>query len=215
MAWFGAKTAYSRTDTLERASRAQGRGRKKKAIAEYRKVLEHEPENAKVLTSLGVLLAQTKQPAEAWKSFVAAAESYKKQGFVDRQYSVYVQATSFMPKEVELWETLAKINVQRNRKPDAVKVLLDGRRHFSGKKLRPFAIRLLKLALSIEPWQFETSLELARLYKKDGKADQAKGLLEGLAQRYANSKRRMRKIRGLLFRWSPTPGNAWRWLRGR
>ena len=103
------KEVYDRTDSMERAAKAAGRGRRKKAIAEYRKVLEHEPENPQVHSKLGVLLAETKQLPEAWKSFVIAAEGFKKQGFADRQFSVYSQATRYMPHEVELWETLAKL----------------------------------------------------------------------------------------------------------
>ena len=211
MAWFGDKTAYNRTETLDRAAKAHTRGNKKKAIAEYRKVLEHEPENAQILQKLGQLLAQTKQNAEAWKCFVAAAEGFKKQGFVDKQYGVYSTATTFMPREVELWETLARINVSRNRPADAVKVLLDGKKHFGGKKLRPFAIRLLQLASRIEPADFSTHYELAMLYRKSGDAAKARAVLETLAGRHRGSK--LRRVRGALFRLGPTPGAAWRWLR--
>lgn len=210
MALFG-KELYDRTDTLERAARAAGKGKRKKAIEEYRKVLSHEPENPQIHSKLGILLAETRQYPEAWKSFVAAAEGFKKQGFADKQYSVYAQATRYMPHEIELWETLGKLNVNRGRKPDAVRVLLDGRRHFKSKKDRPMAIRLLKLALDIEPWDFQPSFELAKLLYKEGDRDGAKRIFDGLTSRYRG--RKTRRVRGAQFRLSPGPITALRWLK--
>ncbi len=211
MAWFGDKTHYSRTDALDRASKAQGRGKRRKAIEEYRKVLEHEPENSSVLAKVAVLLAQTRQFPDAWKTFVAAAESFRKQGFVEKQYATYRQAAGFMPREVELWETLARLDVERGRSPDAINVLLEGRRHFRRRKLRPYANRLLRLAIKIEPWHFAATFDLARLLRRDGDLTEARRLLEGLAHR--NRGRKLRRIRGALFAISPTPAAAWRWIR--
>ncbi|HVO29990.1 MAG TPA: hypothetical protein VMV18_04615 [bacterium] len=211
MAFFRDKTHYSRSDAMERAAKAAGRGRKKKAIEEYRKVLANEPENAAVLTKVAVLLAETRRYPEAWKGFLAAAESWKKQGFVDRQYAVYRQAADYMPREPELWETLARIDLERGRAPDAVKVLLEGRKHFRKKKLRPFAVRLLRLATKIEPWHFEATFDLAALMRKEGDKREARRLLEGLVERARG--RRLRRVRGALFSMSPTPAAAWRWTR--
>src|SRR3954471_21435786 len=170
MAWFRDKTHYSRADSMERASKAQGKGKKKKAIEEYQKILAHEPDNAQILTKVAVLLAETRKFPEAWKSFVAAAESWRKQGFVDKHYATYRQAVDYMPREVELWETLARIDVERKRMPDAAKGLLEGRWHFTGRARSAFAIRLLRLATKIEPWQFEATFDLAKLLAKDGDA---------------------------------------------
>src|SRR4051812_5337522 len=163
MAWFGDKTHYSRADSMERASKAQGKGKKKKAIEEYQKILAHEPENAQVLTKVAVLFAETRKYPEAWESFVAAAESWRKQGFGEKHYATYRQAVDYMPREVELWETLARIDVERKRVPDAVKVLIEGRSHFTGRAMREYAIRLLRLATKIEPWNYEATFDLAKL----------------------------------------------------
>jgi tetratricopeptide (TPR) repeat protein len=205
------KRIYDRGDVMARAMKAEGRGKRKKAIAEYRKVLEHEADNPAILVKLASLLAQTKQLDEARLKFVVAASVYEKQAFDDKSLAVYRQAVTYLPKRVELWEHIAELDVRRERAPDAVRDLLEGSAKFSRRAERQSAIRLLRMAVKVEPWQFEATMKLARLLAKEGAKPEARGLYLGLCQR--NRAARLRKARGALFRMSPTPGAAWRWLR--
>lgn len=213
MGLFRDKTHYDRTGSMDAASKAQGKGNRKKAIGEYRKVLAHEPENFAVHGKIAILLAESKQLGEAWDSFVAAAEGFKKKGFDEKALALYQQATRYLPREVELWETISAMHVSKGRPADGIKVLLDGRRVFSKKKLRPMAVRLLEKVRKIDPWHFEATIDLARLRAKDGNRNGARQLLEGLASR-EKKKKKLRRVRAALFRLSPTPVAAWRWLRG-
>jgi tetratricopeptide (TPR) repeat protein len=210
--WFGfGKPTYSRSESMTRAAKAEGRGKRKKAIAEYRKVLAQEPDNPVIQVKLASLLAQTKQPDEARLKFMAAAESYEKQAFDDKALAVYRQAVTFLPKRVELWERIAQLDVKRERGPEAIRDLLEGSRKFRRRRERQSAIRLLRMAVKIEPWQFEATMSLARLLRKEGARPEARRFYEGLCQR--NRSLRLRKVRGAMFRMSPTPGAGWRWLR--
>jgi len=210
MSLFG-KSAYNRSESMTRAAKLEGRGKRKKAIAEYRKVLAQESDNVAILVKLATLLAQTKQHDEARLKFGAAAEIYAKQEFDDKALAVLRQAVSFLPKRVELWERIGQLDVKRERIPEAIRDLLEGARHFRRKKERQSAVRLLRQAVKVEPWQFEATLELARLLRKSGARPEARKLYEGLCDR--NRSVRLRKIRGAMFRMSPTPGAALRWLR--
>jgi tetratricopeptide (TPR) repeat protein len=207
---FGKRT-YDRADSLARASKALGRGRRKQAIAEYRRVLEQEPGNPIILAKLAVLLAETKQLAEAREKFSSAGERYEKQGFPEKALAVYVQATAYLPRQVELWETISGLNLARSRRADALAALLEGRRHFRRRRERPLAIRLLRQATRIEPWHFDASFDLARVLAKSGAAAEADRLFAGLCER--NRDTELRRVRGAIFRRSPTPSAAWRWLR--
>jgi tetratricopeptide (TPR) repeat protein len=210
MSLFG-KSIYNRSESITRAAKLEGRGKRKKAIAEYRKVLAQESDNVAILMKLATLLAQTKQHDEARLKFGAAAEIYAKQEFDDKALAVLRQAVSFLPKRVELWERIGQLDVKRERIPEAIKDLLQGSKHFRGRKERQSAVRLLRYAVKVEPWQFEATLELARLLRKSGARPEARKLYEGLCAR--NRSVRLRKIRGAMFRMSPTPGAALRWLR--
>jgi tetratricopeptide (TPR) repeat protein len=101
------KRPYDRADSLSRASKALGRGRRKAAIAEYRRVLVQEPNNAVILAKLAALLAETRQLPEAREKFNAAGERYEKQGFPEKALAVYVQAAAYLPRQIDLWETIA------------------------------------------------------------------------------------------------------------
>lgn len=210
MPLFG-KPTYDRSATLARAAKLESRRKRKKAIAEYRKVLAQESDNVAILVKLATLLAQTRQLDEARQKFGAAAEIYEKQAFDDKALSVLRQAVSFMPKRVELWERIGQLDVKRERPPEAIRDLLEGSRHFRRKKERESAIRLLRQAVRVEPWQFEATLGLARLLARSGARPEARRLYAGLCER--NRARRLRVIRGAMFRMSPSPAAAWRWLR--
>ncbi len=210
MGWFG-KPTYDRSQSMSRAAKAEGRGKRKKAIAEYRKILAQEPENPAVLVKLAGLLAQTKQLDEARLKFMAAAEIWEKQAFDEKALSVYRQAVTHLPKRVELWERIAQLDVKRERIPEAIRDLLEGSGKFRRRSERQSAIRLLRMAVKVEPWQFESTMSLARLLAKEGARPEARRLFEGLCER--NRALRLRKVRGAMFRMSPTPAAGWRWLR--
>ena len=210
MGLFG-KAKYNRSVSISRAAKAEGRGKRKKAIAEYRKVLAQEPDNAVIMVKLAGLLAKTKQLDEARLKFLAAAEGYEKEAFDDKAVAVYRQAVSHLPKRVELWERLAQLDVKRERPPEAIRDLLEGSRQFRKRSERQSAIRLLRMAVKVEPWQFEATMRLAKLLSKAGARPEARRFYEGLCER--NRAKRLRRVRAAMFRMSPTPVAAWRWLR--
>jgi tetratricopeptide (TPR) repeat protein len=210
MGWFGEKV-YDRSETLARATKFERRRQRKKAIAEYRKVLAREPDNPVLLVKLGALLARTKQPEEAGKRFLAAAQIYERQAFDDKALSTYVQAASFLPERVDLVEQIARLNAKRGRKVDAIRALLDAAARQRGRKRRPNAIRLLREVAKIEPWHLVATLELARLLRRQGERAEARKLYEGLCAHTRGA--RLRKARAAWLRMSPTPAAAWLWLR--
>jgi len=210
VALFGRRT-YDRADSLARASKALGRGRRKQAIAEYRRVLEQEPGNPVILAKLAALLAETRQLAEAGEKWNAAGKGYENQGFPEKALAVYTQATTYLPRSLELWETISGLNLARSRRADALAALLEGRRHFRRRKQRPLAIRLLRGAVRIEPWHLEATLDLARLLAKSGGRAEADRLYQGLCERKRD--KHLRRVRGAMFRRSPNPAALWRWLR--
>jgi tetratricopeptide (TPR) repeat protein len=209
--WFRRQKSYDRFALLAAAEKARAKGKVRKAIAEYRKVLEVDPSDYETHGKLAPLLAERRQLAGAWKSFVAAGEGYTRDMHEDKALSIYMQAARYLPYQLEVWKSIARLQVGRGRPPDAVKALLDGSRHFRRRNHRPEAIRLLRLACEIEPWHFEATYALARLLAKVGERREAWQLLEGLAERMKGRNRR--RACATLFRMSPSVVGAWRWVR--
>ncbi len=204
------RSNYDRGETLARATRAEGRGRSKKALAEYSKLLEREPENTAVLAKVALLLARTGRNDDALRKFAICAQLFEKQGFVEKALAVYRQAAGCIPRRPELWEQIARLNVERDRQPDAIRALLDGRAQLRKRRFRRPAIRLLRQVLELDEWHYEATLDLARLLAREGQRREAIALCERLCERKRGPQ--LRGTRAMLFRLSPTPGNARRWL---
>lgn len=212
MALFGKKKdEYDREEILREAARLEAKGNRKKAIAEYQKVLRWEPENSVLQGKLAVLLAENKQLPEAWGAFSTAANGYIKEGFYDKAISVYTKAASFFPQKFEVWDNIATLQLKEGRKPDAVKACLDGWSHLRKLVFHQQATHLLRKACEIEPWHFEATFDLAQLLLRTGGREEARSLLQGLATRQRG--RNLRRVRRVQFNLFPTPAAAWRWLR--
>jgi tetratricopeptide (TPR) repeat protein len=160
---------------------------------------------------VAALLGESGRAAEAWPHFVTAGEAYARDGFYDKAIAVYVRAAAFLPAKVELWLSLADLNLRRQRKGDAFKACLDGRRCFRRLEQHQQAGQLLRRALEIEPFHVDTTLDLARVRRRAGQREEATRLLQGIAAR--NRGRTLRRIRGAQLRLRPTPAAVWRWLR--
>lgn len=201
---------YSRSETLGAASKARSKRRWKVAVACYREVLEHQPDDADVHAKLAPLLVKVGERTQAWRSFEAAAESYRKRGFEKRAAAVYASAISELPEHVDGWERLAVLQVAMGLRRDAVETLLRGSAQFRAKRTLEIAVRMLTNAFEIEPWDFDVSMALADGLRRSGDKAHAKQILEELVERAVGKSRR--KVRKLLFKTSATPTNAWRWL---
>jgi tetratricopeptide (TPR) repeat protein len=202
---------YNRAASLAAAQKAVAKGRVKRAIAEYSRILEHQPDDFEVRGRLAPLQAKRKLLDAAWSNFKAAAQGYERDGFLEKALSVYRQAAHSLPDRSGLWEMLADLHLQRHHSADALAALREGAWHFGSRSTRHTAIRLLEKAHRIAPEDFETGLELGRLLARAGRRPEALALLDGLAKRQEG--RRLRQIRALLFRLRPTPARAWHWLR--
>lgn len=201
---------YDRSRLLEDAARAAARRRFDRAIALYRWVLAIEPNNAEIHLKLAPLLARRRQGFDAWQSFQCAARACLRHGQPDRALAIYRQAAAALPREVQVWQAIARIQHRAGRTRAALDTLLEGSRALRRGRLRPHAIHLLRLARELEPWHFESVHELARLLARARQREEARVLLRALARRCGGA--RLRRVRADQLRLSPTPAHAWHWL---
>ncbi len=209
--WFKRNKSYSRSEILDAAGKARAKGRRKRAIAEYQKLLKADSGDYVVHGKIAPLLAEMRNYSESWSSFKAAGEGYLHKGFEDKAKSIYIQATRHLPYEIDAWKAVAELYLSRRHEADALKTLKDGRHNFRHRTQRAEAICLLRMAHDITPDRFDVTLDLAHLLAKTGKRVEAVRLLEGLAVR--DQGHNLRRIRGSLLRISPSPSFAWHWLR--
>lgn len=202
---------YDRHRILEEAARARARNRRGKAILLYRWVLAVERSNPELHARLAPLLAETGQTFDAWQSFRATAQAALREGREDKAIAIYREAARYLPREIQVWQALARLLGKRGDGAEAVELLVEGSRCFRSHWQRPQAIALLRRARTIDPWHFETVFELATHLARADQAHEARLLLDGLAGRVSNE--RLRRVRAAQFRLDRNPANAWRWLR--
>ena len=201
----------TRSEILADADRARTRGNARKAAAAYRAALESDPTDPSVNVKLGPLLAKLGDPEGGARCFRLAAKRHLEAGFVDRAAGVTLTATTVFPLEPGFRLELARLNVVRGRRQDAVATLLAGGKAQAKAKRPDLAASLLGKALEIEPWHLETCLALVPVLVGSGHADSARELVQKLEKRYRGPA--LRRVRWAAFRISPGLGTFWRWLR--
>src|SRR5512138_270620 len=202
---------FDRTEQLAAADVARARGRRKQAIAGYRRVLDAHPEDLTVHAKIAPLLAATGDRAGALASFRTAADGQAKAGFHERALSLFIQASEHYPEEETLWPEIARLHLQRGRRAEAVAALTQGGWRLHLARHYPIAERVLRLALQFEPYDPDAIAILSRTVRASGRRDEAVTILEDLAVRVRG--RRLAAVRGLLFRTHPTFGHLWSWIR--
>ncbi len=210
MAVFPSTTGYDKTRVLKAAARARAKRRRKKAITLYRWVLAVEPGNAEIHGKLAPLLARTGQTFDAWVSYRRAARGLAREGLTEKALGIYREAASYLPRQLETWLAIFELERQRGRDADAREALRKGRRGFRRRRYRPQAIYLLRRMRSVEPWELETVLDLARLLSKTGQRREAAMLLQEMGSRCRG--RDLRRVRTAHWKMSPSIANTWFWL---
>ena len=210
MGWFDRTKHYDRSRILNQATRARVKKRRKKAVALYRRVLAVERHNVQLHAKIAPLLAETGQRFDAWVSFRIVARDHLRGGRGDEVLAVYREAAGHLPGEIQVWQSIARLQVRRGKLREAVEALVEGASQFESRRRRPQAIQLLRHASEIEPWDFEVVFALARLLGRSGQIEEARRLLEGLEERNDD---RLRRLSAAQFRLDGDLRYAWRWLR--
>ena len=209
--WLRRPVVTDRQEILIEAARERARNRRRRAIALYRSVLAVERNNAELHAKLAPLLAETGQSFDAWQSYRAVGNDALREGREDRALGIYREATQLLPREIEAWQSLARLLCKRGEESEAVEVLVEGSRQFRSPYLCPQAIHLLRRARSVEPWNAVVVLELARHLGRSDQQDEARIQRHERAER--SSGPLLRKVRAAELAVDPGPARAWQWLR--
>ncbi len=211
VALFRKKKPQARSEIVAAADLARTSGRARKAVAGYRKALESDPSDPSVNVKLAPLLAKLGDREGGARCFRVAAKAHLDAGFTDRAAAVNLAATTVFPLDPGFRAEVARLNVLRGRKQDAIAALVDGAKALAKAKQPGKAVALLKRALAIEPWHLEACLTLVPVLARSGHPGPAREFLDGLEKRHRG--RALRRVRWTRFKLSPGPGTLWRLLR--
>ena len=209
MGIFSGKQPYDRGRILQAAAHAQQKKRRRKAIALYRQVLAVGPGNAELHTRLATLLAHKRERFDAWMSYRRAAQAQLQEGNVQDALTALREAVRLLPDGLDAWLQLGRVERKEGQARHAQQTLLRGAQQF--RRDRPRAIHLLRRAREIEPWDFPTVSQLARLLARTRQRDEALLLLDQLSSRVQGVE--LRRVRGIQWRILPSLAHSWLWMR--
>ena len=118
----------TRAERIAAADRARVSGRLRAGAAGYREVLVADPSDPAVHVKLAPVLAKLGDVDGAARSFRTAAQRHLAAGFTDRAVAVNAAAAGVIPLDAGFRLELARLELLRGRKQDAVKTLVAGGR---------------------------------------------------------------------------------------
>src|SRR5437660_3338119 len=105
---------------IESASKLIAKGQFEKAVKEYQRVLEMDPDDVRVLQKLAELYQKMKKQAEAADCFEKVARTYAAQGFYLKAVALYKQVLKVVER-IEVNVKLAELYQQLGLVGDATK----------------------------------------------------------------------------------------------
>lgn len=215
MALFGNKSAYDRGQILRTGQDLVARGKARRALKEFERILAVDPNDLDVHAKAAPLFLKARRLEEAKQSYLLLTAQYEKQGFVEREIATWQIVRGIDPLHLAAYLRLVALYLERGVQGDALRSLRQGRRTFRRKRHVEQAIAIEERILSITPDDFEAQRNLVRLFWKGGKVREAAERLMQMEARWAfrKEKREWRKTRWLLFRHRPRLPTLWGYLK--
>jgi len=214
MKFSDSRASYDREKILSTAERYRSRGRIRKAIREYEKILVFDPRDMHVHTRVGPLYIRLRRKDRAMASLRLVVDSYEKQGFTQKAIATARLALTVDRHDLGMHLHLADLHLGNAHTGNARIVLDAARKAFRGKKYRREALTVEEKVLSLVPDDFTAQVSTVRLLWKSGRRREALDRLRRMEDQWARkgNKPNWRKTRRLLCRHAPSLSSAWGYL---
>ncbi|MBV8890834.1 MAG: tetratricopeptide repeat protein [Acidobacteria bacterium] len=172
---------FNKTKVLSAAEKYVQQGKLQNAIAEYQKVLKHDPKDLTVLNTVGDLFARLGQNEEACNCFRSVGDAYAQQGFTVKAIAMYKKLTKSKPS-LEGILKLAELYTQQGLFNDARQQYLQVAEEFLRTGELEQAVRIFQKTLEMDPENVAMKVRLAEVYVRLGKKDEAWQIFSGAAE---------------------------------
>ena len=215
MKLFGSNSSYDRSEVLRRAETFRIRGRVRRAIREYERVLEVDPQDLDVHTKIAPLYIRARRKDEAKSSLSRVIASYEKQGFVDKTIAMLRLALTLDRLNLGVHLRLSELYLGKGLKGDALRLLEGARKTFRRKRFLREAIIVEEKILVFAPDNFRAQVSLVRHLWRGGRKRDARERLWQMELQWAlrRNQKNWRKTRWLLCRRVPSLPTFWGFLK--
>lgn len=155
-----------RNSLVANAQKYIQRGQLDRAIEAYRKLLQQDPSDVRLLLKIADLEARAGQQADAISSYRQAAEHFIARKFLFKALAVYKQLEKLAPEDIDVRLRLADLHVEVSLAQDAAKIYHAVIRELErdGKLIR--AIDVMTRLVRIEPDDIGLQIRLAELHAR-------------------------------------------------
>ncbi len=203
--------SYDRSDILRKAEDYRSRGRIRKAIREYERILAVDPQDVETHAKAAPLYIRIDRRDKAKVSLRKVVAAYEKQGFVDKAIAMLRLALKLDRRDLGARLHLADLYIAMNLTGNALKILARARRTFRGKRFLKEALAIEGKMLCIAPDDFRAQVSMVRLLCRAGRGDEGRARLWRMESQWAldGNRKNWRKTRWLLSRHAPSFSTSW------
>jgi tetratricopeptide (TPR) repeat protein len=166
-----------------------------KALALYKKVLNISPANAESLYALGELSEEKGLSTDATRYYLAAADSFSKEGKKDRLLETYQKILSISPSNVSLRQKVAEIFLKEGLISDAAAEYLHMAGFYEESGETEKAEAQYRKVLEIQPSNRDAIMGMGSLLERAGEKEKAILHMKEAVERFPHDT-------GILFRYA-------------
>lgn len=175
--------AYNKSKYVEAAQKLLNQGKVPQAIAEYKSILKHEPNDQVTLMTVGELYIRQGETNNAAEYFERLAQVFVNDGFLTKAIAAYKRIVRLAPEEMRPLEKLAELYVQQGVMSEARPIFLQLAELHLKNNRQVEAVALLRKLLAAEPDNLRIQIRLADLYQALGQPNDAVQAYVEAAQR--------------------------------
>jgi tetratricopeptide (TPR) repeat protein len=185
---------FDRTKAMRNAERFVAQGKIKAAIAEYRRVVEHDPRDISTTNMLGDLLVKNSDKTAAVAFYAKVAEHYAAQGFAQKAIAVYNKIIRLQGKSMAMTEKLAELYALKGSMSEARHHYLEIAEHHSKNKRPLEALAIWKQIATLDPTDTEVCVSLGDSYLREGQSEEAAEAFADAGFRFAKKSKHDKAI---------------------
>jgi tetratricopeptide (TPR) repeat protein len=173
--------SMDKTKVVESASKLIAKGQFDKAVKEYQRVLELDPDDVRVLQKLAELYQKMRKQSEAADCFEKVARTYAAQGFYLKAVALYKQVLKVVER-VEVNVRLAELYQQLGLVGDATKEWQTVASHYEKTGDHKASLDTLKKLVDLDPDNVASRIRLGEQYARTDNLVEAVAELRRAAQ---------------------------------
>ena len=173
--------AFNREKSLAAAQKHLRNGKVERAIKEYEKVVDNDPEDVRSKLKLADLFVKANRFDDALRGYSEVAYSYAKQDFYEKAAAVYKQAMRIAPEDPALYTQLGEAYFRLGRMKDAIRVFHKAQVILKKAGNEVGQRDILERMVRIDPDDVGLRIQLAERYAKDNLVEDAQNLFRQAA----------------------------------